>query len=78
MKCLMWITTIIMITVGLYLVGNAWINYNMDRNVWERTRNTILNDEVTPNYIDEGKVFKMNGNVFIRIRDEVYLLKTYK
>ena len=66
-----------MITVGLYLVGDAWINYNMDRNVWERTRNLILSDEVTPNYIDKGRIFKVNGRLFIYVNDEIYLLKKY-
>ena len=77
MKYLMYIMIVAIVIFILLQIGDAWINYNMDRNAWIRARDIILYDNVTPNYIEDGRIFKMNGHLFIKANDDIYLLKKY-
>lgn len=67
---------IVIILFILFLIGDVWINYQVDINSWRDTKRAI-NNEFMPNYIGEGKIFKVDGRLFIEFDGEIYLLKTY-
>ena len=67
--------------VGTFTLGFYCGNTTHDefiKNEWKSVRESVLGAEYEPNYLDEGKVFRVNGQLYARVRDEVYLMKVWK
>lgn len=67
---------LVIILFILFQIGDMWVNYHADINSW-RDAKRVINNEFTPKYIDEGKIFKIGDRLFIEFDSEIYLLKKY-
>ena len=69
------ICLVIGIAIGIFFEG---LPSERDKENLIRIEESIKNGEITPNEINKGIVFKINNRMYVKVNDEIYLMKNWK